>query len=452
MAPTKVRKQGATPTPKPRDAEDPTDTPQKRSGQRRSTNRLLAAGFHVGESEAAANESGEQPKSPASPSASELASDPKVLQVKATLKDGLSRVLQVSTENFGESAAAAFGVLKRGVSQSSELPDNMANEVLAELDDKEVVLEFLCRVAREKRMYSKQVRLTLDMLLKCAAWQDTWEQREDLVAQLPDNLRNCYTSQKEEELVKRPPSGETNAKLESPRTAASSKDVYTSPATEAKAGEAAPVEELSSAGEELSSPDRAATAALVPREPDRVAQSSNTLFLRLVLTEWRGATPKPLQCRLRLALEAAHADGSLASAAATLASQAKPTTCLETPPSLPDTLATPKPLQCRLRLALEAAQVDGSLAAAAATIASQAKPKSTSSMDKADEAAEDKFDNSVSTPNVTEDRIQGHTLGDEGLAGAGSSSVDVVVLRPSLRKRDKVKLFFGRALNCLSFE
>ena len=41
------------------------------------------------------------------------------------------------------------------------------------MEEKRRVLEFLCRLAREKRMYCKQVQSVLDILPKSELWHDT---------------------------------------------------------------------------------------------------------------------------------------------------------------------------------------------------------------------------------------------------------------------------------------
>jgi len=121
----------------------------------------------------------------------------KQIQAKATLKDGLSQIL-AALDSFDTKAAAAFGVFKRGLQLSSELPEDLHSTLVGEVDEKRKVLEFLCQLAKLKRMYCKQVQLVLDSLLKCPVWADLWRQSEDLRARLPANLRSNYEGEEEQ--------------------------------------------------------------------------------------------------------------------------------------------------------------------------------------------------------------------------------------------------------------
>jgi len=119
------------------------------------------------------------------------------IQARESLKDGLSRILLTSAPDFDAHAANAFGVFKNGLKLCAELPDDSANELLSELSEKRQVLEFLCRLAKEKRMYCKQVQFALDVLLKETGWQTTWQDSVDLRARVPANLRNNYEGEEE---------------------------------------------------------------------------------------------------------------------------------------------------------------------------------------------------------------------------------------------------------------
>jgi len=118
------------------------------------------------------------------------------LQARAALKDGLSKVL-ASVDDFDAAAASAFGAFKRGLQLCAELPADGATTLVAEVEEKRRVLEFLCRLAREKRMYCKQVQSVLDILLKNELWHDTWQKSDDLRARVPANLRSSYDGQEE---------------------------------------------------------------------------------------------------------------------------------------------------------------------------------------------------------------------------------------------------------------
>jgi len=196
MAPTKVQRKPTSDS-LPMESVDSTDTPPK---GKRSYSRLLAAGFIVNET--ASEQERYQP--------AVRTVDPHMQKVRTTLQDGHAKILKASAGNFEETAVSAFGAFKRSVSQSSELQPEIANQILSDLSDKTIVLKFLCRMAKEKRMYSKQVKLTLDMLLKCPSWRDAWQQSADLLKDLPDNLSVNYKP-----VIAKLPSDETPEVLES---------------------------------------------------------------------------------------------------------------------------------------------------------------------------------------------------------------------------------------------
>jgi hypothetical protein len=109
--------------------------------------------------------------------------------VKTALRDSIAKVIDASGDNFEPNAASAFGYLKRSVQQVGALTQGGTEAVLSEIDDatRTSVIVFLCSLIKKKRMYSKQVRVTLDVLLMSPEWQATWQNSGDLVASLPEN-------------------------------------------------------------------------------------------------------------------------------------------------------------------------------------------------------------------------------------------------------------------------
>lgn len=178
-------------------------------------NRLVAAGFSVAEGKGEVQQPAIRKSPPSSPSASEksapsspssreensviaspLVMDSKALQIRAALKDAVGKIVEVQVGSFEDRAASTFVLLKRGVSQCSALSGDICEEILSELGEKRIVLEFLCRVAQERRMYAKQVKATVELLLKCKSWQEAWQESGDLHTALPTNvLSNCTSEQ-----------------------------------------------------------------------------------------------------------------------------------------------------------------------------------------------------------------------------------------------------------------
>jgi len=177
-----------------------------------ASGRLLAAGFAVEKapeeqptalhSQAVSSSSTEVCGDTAQPKVIDTTTrakeQPATLHARSVLADGVSRILNTaSSDSFDATAASSFGVFTRGLNLSLELPDDIANEILAELGDKRKVLEFLCKLAKDRRMYCQQVQFALDTLVKCQLWEETWQESDDLRARLPANMRSNYDGEEE---------------------------------------------------------------------------------------------------------------------------------------------------------------------------------------------------------------------------------------------------------------
>lgn len=118
-------------------------------------------------------------------------------RVIANLAEISGKIEQIPAGKLDDEAIVVFGALRKAISQVHDLPYGASEEFLGELTDQRAVLKFLCDVARERRMYAKQVKATLDMLLRYETWQRIWQQNIDLLASLPDDMRQTYVALQE---------------------------------------------------------------------------------------------------------------------------------------------------------------------------------------------------------------------------------------------------------------
>jgi hypothetical protein len=149
------------------------ESPPTKSSSRRSADRIKAAGFTMDASK------GSHPP---------IVSEAEFHGVKASLHDAYLEIVKASS-NFSQDGATAFGAFKRSVKQANDLGSEVCDEILSDIDDKRCVIEFLCRMAKEKASFRKQVKNTVETMLQVDSWKAAWEECDALTSELPESAK-----------------------------------------------------------------------------------------------------------------------------------------------------------------------------------------------------------------------------------------------------------------------
>jgi len=107
--------------------------------------------------------------------------------IQQLLTDGIEQIATLPPDQ-PEAGVAAFNTFKRGVTQASSGREAPPDQLLADLDSKDVVWRFLLGLAERKPMYRKQVAAVSSVLLSCSPWAEALRADAALCADLPEEL------------------------------------------------------------------------------------------------------------------------------------------------------------------------------------------------------------------------------------------------------------------------
>jgi len=98
-----------------------------------------------------------------------------VAEVRQAILDGVGRIFDVSPECFDQQAPSAFGIFRWSIEKAHESPGVHLNEIIADLPEKQVekqkVLQFLVDYHEKKKLYRKQVKVLLCLLMESPNWR-----------------------------------------------------------------------------------------------------------------------------------------------------------------------------------------------------------------------------------------------------------------------------------------
>lgn len=107
--------------------------------------------------------------------------------IQQLLAEGLQQIAEVPPEQ-PEAGVSAFNAFKRGVTQASSGREAPPDQLLADLEPKDVAWRFLIGLLTRKPMYRKQVAAVAAILLHCGPWAEVLRADAALCEELPEEL------------------------------------------------------------------------------------------------------------------------------------------------------------------------------------------------------------------------------------------------------------------------